>query len=204
MGGPARAERASAGPSPCEPNALASGESREASPPKKCPRLAPSAHEEARFKRRWLKLAPSQKLFGRDGAHDTASLLAGSNLDFAMLQQSLHDTLHYAVSLLNVSDFTSSENDRDLHFVPVLKKLDPLVNLEINIVHTRFWAQTYFLSPRVMDVPLGMFLAALVLVFAVVHDTANWRILVRSDLHEIQTNIFCPSQSILGRNDTQL
>ena len=54
-------------------------------------------------------------------------------------------------------------------------------DLEIDIVLARLGPQSDFLGLRMMYVPFARLLVPLVLVLAVIHDTANRRLFVRRD-----------------------
>jgi hypothetical protein len=69
-----------------------------------------------------------------------------------------------------------------------------------------FWPNPDFLGPAVVDVSLVAVLAflLLVLVFAVIHDSANGRSLSRSDLDQVHVRFAGNANGLFRTDDAQL
>ncbi len=128
-----------------------------------------------------------------------------SAFDFAKFRQLLDNTFHDLAALFDVRHLATAEHDRDLHFVPVSQKSNRLLDLEVDIVLTRFGTQPNFLQLGLMLLAafLGPF-AFLVLEFAKIHDSTNRRFGLRCDLDKVQPQFTGFFQSDFGSKDTKL
>lgn len=142
-------------------------------------------------------------LFRGDHANDTATMLLRLCFHFAEFAERFNHHFHDLATFLDVSHFTATEQHADLNLVFVLEELFGLPNLGADIFLTGLGPQAnlFGLGMRLTRV---LFLVLVVLVFAVVHDAANWRSLIRGDLHKIKACVAGPLQSFFGGNDTEL
>ncbi len=161
------------------------------------PRLAPTAHDELGTTGRW-------PLFGRDGADNAPSLMDRRGLHLAKFKQFRDHAFHDTVALLDVRDFSATEDNRDLHLILILQKLLGLFDLKINIVLARLGTQTNLFGLRLVRMSPVQFLAALVLKLSVVHDSADGGLFLGRHLHQIESIFAGYSQCLLGRNDAEL
>ena len=125
-------------------------------------------------------------LLRRHHANDPSALLRRRNLDLGDFLELFQHICHHASAFFHMGNLSTTKHDRDLHFVFVLEEVHGLLHLEVDVVLPGFGAQTKFLRLRVVNVALGVLLLLLILVFAEVHDSANGRLFVRSNLDEIE------------------
>lgn len=130
-------------------------------------------------------------------------MLFGRFLKFAKFQQLFDHAEHDAAAFVDMCHLATTENHRHLNLVLVFQKALCLLDLESNIVCTRFGPQSNFLGPGGVTVLIG-FLFLVVLVFAVVHDPANRRLFIGSHFNQIEIIFFRFGQRFLCRNDSQL
>ena len=101
-----------------------------------------------------------------------------------------------------VSVLAAAENHVDLHLVTVLQEPPGSLDLELNVVLTRLRSQTNLLDlDAVLPAPFGFSLLQLVLEFPVVHDPADRRAIVRTDLNKIKAGILGYLQPLLRGED---
>lgn len=130
-------------------------------------------------------------LVGSNRAQQPARLLGRSTLHFPVLGEHLDDPLHDFAALLDVRVFTAAEKHCNLHFVIVLQEVDRLLDFEVDIVLSGFWANPDFLQLGLMLFAFIDPFAFLVLELAKVHDSANGRLRIRSNLDQVQTGFAC-------------
>ncbi len=110
----------------------------------------------------------------------------------------------YSRSLFDVSQFTSSEQDRDDDFVPLLQELACAVDLDLEVVLTRSRSDADLLDFHLVAVRLLALLTLHVLEFAEIHDSANRGTFVRGDLDQVQPGVPRTSQRLFTTDDAQL
>ena len=130
-------------------------------------------------------------------------MLLRSRFDFAKLAQGFDHHFHDLVPLFDVSHFASAEQDADLHFILVLQKLLRLAKFGTNIFLAGLGPKTNLFRLG-MRLPGVLLFVLVVLVLAVIHDSADGGPLVGGHFHKIQTRIASPLESLLGGNDSQL
>lgn len=124
--------------------------------------------------------------------------------DFAVFEKPFYHAFDHASSFIDVGDFPTTKDNRDLHTIFVRQKLDGLFDLKVDIVRTRFGAQTNLFGLCVVRVTLGLLFVLLVFVFAVIHYSANRRFFIGSYLHQIESTFFGDVQRFFGWNNAQL
>lgn len=130
-------------------------------------------------------------------------MLLGSRFDFAKLTQGSDHHFHDLVPFFNVSHLASAEQNADLHFILVLQKFFCLAKLGANIFLTSLGPKTNLFRLGVR-LPGVLLFVLVVLVLAVIHDSADRGPLVGGDFHKIQARIASPLESLLCGNDSQL
>ncbi len=139
-----------------------------------------------------------------DRADDSSALLRNRRFDFADVFQLIDDHLDHTATLVNVDDFATTKHHGDLDLIPTGQEGPRLLDLEPDIMVSRFGSQADFFGPGVMDLAVVVLFALLVLVFAVVHDAANGRLLVGGHFHQVQATLLGNLHRLFGRQDTQL
>ncbi len=130
-------------------------------------------------------------------------MLLGRRFDFAVGAERFDHHFHDFVAFFDVSHFAAAEQDTDLDFVFMLQELLGLANLGANIFVTGFGSQADFLGLGVRLTGVLLFVLV-VLVFAVIHDSANGGPFVGSDLDKIQAGIASPFERLFGGDNPQL
>ena len=144
-----------------------------------------------------------QALLGRNRADDAASQLSGSGFHLAVFGEFLDCPFHDLAAFLQVSHLTSLEDDRNLDLVLLFQELLGPFHLEVDVMGIGLGSQANFFQLDVVGA-LRRFLLAIVLVLAVIHDSADGRFFGRCNLHEIQAEFSCFFQSFFGSNNSQL
>ena len=105
-----------------------------------------------------------------------------------------------------MSHFTAAETNRDLDAVSILQELQSALDLGIEVIGVDIGRHSDFLDLNDVLILLGfLFLLHLLEAeLAVVHDLADGRDGVGSDLNQIQLLFLCHTQSGFSRHDTQL
>ena len=146
----------------------------------------------------------SDHLLGGDSADDPASLLHGRCLDLAVFFQTRDDVLDHLASFFDMDDLTSSEHNGDLNFVFAFQEALGLLHLEFDIVLASLRTKSNLFCFCVVRFSRVLFLALLILEFAVVHNSANGWFLVRSNFDEIQPAVASSRECVFRRDDSQL
>lgn len=147
----------------------------------------------------------TQQLLGSQRANHALAELLRAGLKFTEFEQLLHDIFHHASAFLNVSHFSAAEDDGDLNFVLVLQESLRLVDFETDVVLTCFRSQANLLCLAVMAVPLAMlFLAFVVLVLAVIHDTADGWFFSGSHFNQVESHVASTGQGVFGGKYAEL
>jgi hypothetical protein len=89
-----------------------------------------------------------------------------------------------------VGVFAAAEDDREDDFVFLGQELFGPIDLGHQVVVANFWANAEFFVFAVVRMPLVLPLLLLVLEFAEIHDSADGRLFLRSDLDKIEANFF--------------
>jgi hypothetical protein len=113
-------------------------------------------------------------------------LLRRLAFDFTVLGQLLDDAFHHFAAFVDMSVLTTTEQDGHLNFIVVLKEADRLLDLEVDIVIASFWSNANLFQFGLMSLPFFPFLLLVVLELPEVHDSADGRLRVCSDLDQIQ------------------
>ena len=120
-------------------------------------------------------VGPAKPLFGREFYSNVHRVLEPGGAVVSQAESPFFD----------MDDFTSTKYDGYLHLVFVLQELLCLLDLEVDVVLARLRPQANFLGLGVMGALAGLFFLV-VLVLAVIHDSANRWPFVRGHLHQIQ------------------
>ena len=140
-------------------------------------------------------------LFRRKNEHNAPAVHGGPLLDFADIIEFGGDSLDQLEAFLDMGVFSATKDDRKDHLVLLRQEQTRAVELEIEIMIADFRAQTDFLVLAQVAVPLVMPLLLLVLELTIVHDTADWRLFLGSNLYQIQFRLARPSHGIVCAND---
>ena len=130
-------------------------------------------------------------------------MLLRTRFHFAKLAKRFDHHRHDLMAFLDVGHFTSAEQDADLHFIFVLQELFRPTDLRANVFFPGLGAKTNFLGLG-MRLTSVLFLVLVVLILAVIHDSADRRSLVRRHLDKIQACIASPFEGDFSGNDPQL
>ena len=139
--------------------------------------------------------------------HDhTAALHLGGLFHVARIGTGLRKALHDTVPQLGMCHLTAAEPDGNLYAVAGSKELLGLVYLGIKIVGINVQGKPGLLYLYGLLVLPGFLftLGLLEPVFPVIHNTANRRLRLRRDLHEIQAFFLRQIKGIAGGHDPQL
>lgn len=147
--------------------------------------------------------AGAGRLLWRDGGDHPFALLQRRLLQFGKLSQFLQDVFHNPPAFVDVSHFTTAENNGNLYFVFVFEETDRLTNFGSDIVLAGLWPKSNFFCFGLVGA-LPRLLTFFVLVLAEIHDSADGRLFVGRNLNEIQTSVASAIESLVGRNNTVL
>lgn len=104
-------------------------------------------------------------------------------LNFAMLLKLRDDAFHYFSAFVDVRVFATSEKNRHLHLVVVLKESNRLLDLEVDIVVTGLRPDANLFQLGLMCLSLFALLFLVVFELSKVHDSTNGRLCLGSDLN---------------------
>ena len=109
-----------------------------------------------------------------------------------------HHSVQQLAAKLRVGDFPAAETNGYLNFVAVLQKLHRIFQLEVEIVVVGLGPEpdTLKVSALLLLVRLPIFLGRFVLMFPVIHDSANGRHSHGSNLDEVQPALFRDGESV--------
>ena len=125
---------------------------------------------------------------GDDGGHALA-FHGGVFLDFGDVVQGLEDFVHDLAAFVDVGELTASEEDVDQDLVLVLEEFAGALDLDLDVVIAGLGADADFLNLDLVLLLLRGPLLLRVLELAEVHDLTNWRTLVGSDFHQVETGL---------------
>ena len=131
--------------------------------------------------------------------------IEGGFSTFAMSSREVDDLLNHLPTAVHMGHFAPLEHHRDLDFVAIGEKTARLLDLEIDVVLAGFRAQANLFHLHV--VCLGAFgLLSLLFIFelAEIHNPANWRPLIGSDLDQIQPGLPGRLQRVDRSQDAKL
>ena len=97
--------------------------------------------------------------------------------------------VNHPAAFVRVGQFTPPEDHRHNDLVLVLEKLAGAVDLDLDVVLARLGPHADFLDLGLVRLALVLPLLLLVLVLAVVHDTADGRLLVGRHLDQVQIDL---------------
>src|SRR5215207_4794149 len=162
-----------------------------------------------------LRLPPVPRLgalrFGgplrrRKDHHHVPSVLLGMRLDDGLLREVRDQPVQDLASELGAGHLAPPEHDG--HLDPRARPAEPLDVALLGGVVVRIDLGTEL---DLLDLDPGLLLAgflltdvALVLELPVVHDPGHGRVRLRRHLHEIEIQILCLTERVLGRNDPDL
>ncbi len=144
-----------------------------------------------------------RQLLWRDHADHSSPVLLWLGFNLANGAERFDDHLHHLLAFLDVGHLATTEQHADLDFVFVLEEFLGLTNLGTNVLFASLGAKTNFFRLGVR-LPGVLFLVLVVLVFAVIHDSANRRTLVRGNFDEIQSGVASTLKGVVGGDDPQL
>ena len=143
------------------------------------------------------------RLLRSNGGDHPFALLQRRLFQLGELSQFLQDAFHNTSAFVDVSHFTTAENNGNLNFVFVLEETDRLSNFRSDIVFAGLWPKSNFFGFGLVGA-LPRLLAFFVLVLAEVHNSADGWLFVGRNLNEIQTSVASAIESLIGRNDAVL
>ena len=141
------------------------------------------------------------KSLGRNRADHSSPVLLGRRFELAEFEQLFDYTIHHLPAFFDMSHLTTSEEHRHLDLVLVLQEANRFLHLEANVMLTCFRSESNLLGPRVVAV-LVSFLLLFVLIFAVVHDSANRGPFVRCHLNKIKAGFDCTLECVSCFDDS--
>jgi len=130
----------------------------------------------------------------------------GSHFHGAGFLYILDDIVEYVVSELGMGHLSSSESYGDFDFVAFLQKLPGLSFLDLEVVSLDIRVESNLLDPdRVLMFPRYLFLLRLLVpVLAEVHYSADRRICVGRDFHEIEVFFVGQFLSVFDRDNAYM
>lgn len=121
-----------------------------------------------------------------------------------MLGQLGDDAFHHFSAFVDMSVFATTEQYGHLHLVVMLKEVDRLLDLEVDIVVTGFWSDANLFQFGLMSLSFFALLLLVILELTKVHDAADGRLRFGSNFHKVQSVFTSTVQGLLGWNDTKL
>ncbi len=116
---------------------------------------------------------------------------------------SLVQPLDQLVAFVDVGVFAAAEDDGEDHLVLLGQELLGAVDLGHQVVVADLGAEAQLFVLAVVRVAFVLPLLLLVLEFAVIHDPANGRLLLRRDFHEVQADFAGTLQGLDGFDDAE-
>lgn len=101
-----------------------------------------------------------------------------------------------------VSMLAATEPNANLHFVAVLKELAGKANLHSQVVVIRLWTHLQLFELRGLATRLRLRTLTLVLDLSVVSDSADWRVRIGRNFHQVQTTVTRQLASIIRQELT--
>ena len=139
-----------------------------------------------------------------EGADQSFSHLLGRSVHLSNRLELIEEIAHHTLPLVDVGQFATAEHHRDDHLVFVLQECLGLIHLKLDVVLARLGTETDLFDPRVMDVGFVLFFLLLIFELAEIHDSADGRLLVWSNLDEIEPRLACPGHRFVGGDDSEL
>ena len=143
------------------------------------------------------------RLLGHNRGDHSLLLLRGGRFQLADFEQLGDDLIHDLAAFVDVREFATTEDDRDLHLVFVLEKAQRLLDLEFDIVVAGFRAQPNFFQLGMMG-GVSRFLVLLILELAVVHDAADRWPIVGRNFYQVQVRFARFGECGIDGHDAQL
>lgn len=118
----------------------------------------------------------------------------------------LGNPVHQPTTKLRMSNLSPPEHYSYLDLVPILKEAASVLDFYLEVMFLGFRPHLDFfkLDPRRFFLRFSGSFARLVLVLAIVHDTADWRLGIWRYLDEIKPAFFGSSKSVGQTQDTKL
>ena len=126
--------------------------------------------------------------------------------DFAYVREDFGKLLHYFHTLRCVGLLTTAHTDACLNLVALLQKLACNVGFGVEVANINGHAEPNFLDfdNLLIASHFLFFFVLLVLVLAVVHDTAYGRIGVVTDFDKVKSCVVCHALRFVSRHNTEL
>ena len=145
----------------------------------------------------------SWELLWRNHADQSSTVLLRRGFHLAVFAKHFDHGLHDLAAFLDVSHFATTEQHTDLDLVFVLQEFFGLPDFRTNILVAGFGSQSNFFRLRVRMSFVGLFVLV-VLVLAVIHDSADGWPLVGGHFDKIQTGVLARSSACFGRENPKL
>lgn len=127
-------------------------------------------------------------------------------LDLSDFTKKIRDPLHDVATDVGVNDFPSTEHHSDLDLVAFTEEPLDSLNLDIEVMSVRFWAELDLFDLDRLLLLLGLVrpLLLIVLELAIVHDLADRRICVGRNLYQIEAGIICHDHRTFRCHNTDI
>jgi len=144
-----------------------------------------------------------RRLLRREDHDDAAALHLRVLFELGDIAQFLGQALDELETFVDVGVFAAAEDDAEDHLVLVGEELFRAVDLGHEVVFADFRAEPELLVLAVVRVAFVLPLLLLVFEFAVIHDPANGRLLLRRDLDEVHADFAGACQGFNRFDDTE-
>jgi hypothetical protein len=143
-------------------------------------------------------------LLRREDHHNPSPLHLRRLLEFGDRFQFFLQALDQLVAFFGVGVFAAAEDDGEDNLVFLGQELFGSVDLGHQVVVADFGADAEFFVFAVVRVTFVLPLLLLVLEFAVIHDSANGRLLLGRDFHKIEAKFFSTLKGVDSFEDAEL
>ncbi len=138
------------------------------------------------------------QLLRREDHHDPAAVHLGRLLQFGAVFQFFLQALDQLEAFIDVGVFAATEDDADDDLVFLGQELFGAVDLGHEVVVADLRAHPELFVLAVVRVAFVLPLFLLVLEFAVIHDAANGRLLLRRHLDEVKAHFASAGERVYG------
>ncbi len=124
----------------------------------------------------------------------------------SVLTDCLDDSLNQLFTKLGMAHLTTAISKKNLYFITFLQKFNRVVDFCIKIIVIDMKMKLHFLDflHNLVLFCIALPLVFLVLVFAEIHDAANWRLSLRVHFDQIKACVVGLLNGFLERDDPQL
>jgi len=146
--------------------------------------------------------------FGIGGQYHLAVLakLLGGRVDDRILTDCLDDTLNQQFTKLGMAHLTTAISKKNLYFITFLQKFNRVIDFCVKIIVIDMKMKLHFFDflHNLVLFCITLPLVFLVLVFAKIHDTADWRLGLCVHFDQIKPCVICLIKGLLERNNPNL